>query len=589
MKQLKWLCALVLMALCLLGFACAEEATVTLPLEVELFCEGDLPVVGMTPRTYAASAAEDYLYEQLMGSAKSIDLKSYQMTYAELNAMLNDLLNRRPELFHVGKGSRVDLSGSNIDTAKVLRIRPAYKYTGAVLQEKRAIYNAGVQAIVDYARTAQSDVAKVLRINDYICAHYAYDDVYFLLNSPEEMFEYGMGMCQAYMLAFCAALNELDIPNLPVTSRAMNHIWNLVCLDGDWYHVDPTWNDPLDSCALRANHNNFLFSDEGFLANGHFEWSAAEKALNTQYDDMFWQKMYQAAPIVDNVIYYLDVTEDAKHPTIRSYDLDSGAYDEWFSFDAPGYSDHNVHAIWATRNRFFYAVDHKVYAVPRAGGTPEIVCELGSDEHVWAVFLEGDMLHLFAAQTPYADGSIYQMLLSEAHVILLTPSRLDLTVGETAQIAAEVIPDVHDGAEHIHWLSSDPAVVSVDDAGNVTAHAVGAVILTADFDGIVYENAVAVVHGSRVLRLPAQLAAIEAEAFRGMQAEEIVLKEGVAHIGAKAFADCPDLKLINLPASVVTIADNAFENVSGVTMLCASETGRAYAEGHGFICVMENE
>ena len=54
-------------------------------------------------------------------------------------------------------------------------------------------------------------------------------------------------------------LNKIGIQNYKISSK--NHIWNLVNLDGTWYHLDATWDDPV----VKDNkqyliHNYFLIS-----------------------------------------------------------------------------------------------------------------------------------------------------------------------------------------------------------------------------------------------------------------------------------------------------------------------------------------
>ena len=62
-----------------------------------------------------------------------------------------------------------------------------------------------------------------------------------------------------------------------------------------------------------------------------------------------------------------------------------------------------------------------------------------------------------------------------------------------------------------------------------------------------------------VLRLPAGLQIIEEEAFEGTASQVIIIPEGCTTIGARAFADCPELLYVVLPGSVTTVAENAFE------------------------------
>jgi transglutaminase/protease-like cytokinesis protein 3 len=53
----------------------------------------------------------------------------------------------------------------------------------------------------------------------------------------------GKSICGGYSDIMSIYLNTLGIQNYKVTSE--NHIWNLVNIDGAWYHLDVTWDDPI--------------------------------------------------------------------------------------------------------------------------------------------------------------------------------------------------------------------------------------------------------------------------------------------------------------------------------------------------------
>ena len=52
-------------------------------------------------------------------------------------------------------------------------------------------------------------------------------------------------ICGGYTDIISIYLHKLGIQNYKITSK--NHIWNLINLDGTWYHVDATWDDPVAS------------------------------------------------------------------------------------------------------------------------------------------------------------------------------------------------------------------------------------------------------------------------------------------------------------------------------------------------------
>ena len=79
------------------------------------------------------------------------------------------------------------------------------------------------------------------------------------------------------------------------------------------------------------------------------------------------------------------------------------------------------------------------------------------------------------------------------------------------------------------------------------------------------------------------LTAIEDEAFSGGAFTYVVLPDGAASIGRRAFADCPKLAYIYIPASVASIDENAFDGVEDLTIFGApGSAADEYAGLHGF-------
>lgn len=71
-------------------------------------------------------------------------------------------------------------------------------------------------------------------------------------------------VCQGYALAYKLLLRAAGIDAVYVGSNDMNHAWNMVKLDGAWYHVDVTWDDPDANFDTEPFHSYFMRSDNAF-------------------------------------------------------------------------------------------------------------------------------------------------------------------------------------------------------------------------------------------------------------------------------------------------------------------------------------
>ncbi|NLA33057.1 MAG: hypothetical protein GX864_03880, partial [Mollicutes bacterium] len=55
----------------------------------------------------------------------------------------------------------------------------------------------------------------------------------------------GKAICSGYADAMAIFLSEFNIPNFKVASET--HVWNAVYINNNWYHLDATWDDQIDS------------------------------------------------------------------------------------------------------------------------------------------------------------------------------------------------------------------------------------------------------------------------------------------------------------------------------------------------------
>ncbi len=242
------------------------------------------------------------IYSGLENSLSSINIEQYNLNSEAAFDVYFKLLKETPEFFYVA-------GTCNISTRNgiVVSIKPIYLMSGSQLSNAKQQYNTILSGIVNGVNAAWSDIEKVMYVNEYFTTNFRYDsslskyDTYTLFTEKT-------GVCQAYTLGFIAVMRELNIPVSYAESTDMNHIWNVVQVGGNWYHIDVTWNDPTADKPGRSSHTNFLLSDTGIQGTNHYNWESDYTCSSTKYDNYFWKKV--DAPFVNANGYWYYVSKD---------------------------------------------------------------------------------------------------------------------------------------------------------------------------------------------------------------------------------------------------------------------------------------
>ena len=106
---------------------------------------------------------------------------------------------------------------------------------------------------------------KIRAIHDYIIDHTEYDKLKYenknndtyKSNTAYGVLIEGYGTCNGYADAMEIFLDKMNIINYKISNE--EHIWNLVYLDGKWYHLDLTWDDPISDININRD-TYFLIS-----------------------------------------------------------------------------------------------------------------------------------------------------------------------------------------------------------------------------------------------------------------------------------------------------------------------------------------
>ncbi len=132
--------------------------------------------------------------------------------------------------------------------------------------------------IITEAKKKENTYEKVLYVHDYIVDHTDYDsETLDLIKNDENegllnastaygCLVKGKAICSGYSAAFQYLMEMLDIDCYRVSGTRVSesgpHQWNFLLLDGEYYYIDCTWDDPITSDGQkRKTYEYFLISD----------------------------------------------------------------------------------------------------------------------------------------------------------------------------------------------------------------------------------------------------------------------------------------------------------------------------------------
>lgn len=128
---------------------------------------------------------------------------------------------------------------------------------------------ADVQKGLDSKMT---DLDKVLYFHEYVVEQIYYKDTEAVAEHlGGATLAQGYGVCEGYAKALMLFLKSEQIPCELLAGGS--HAWVAVKLDGEWYHVDPTWDDT--TSASYGTHYFFIRNDDEFkntLTKKHAQW-----------------------------------------------------------------------------------------------------------------------------------------------------------------------------------------------------------------------------------------------------------------------------------------------------------------------------
>ena len=233
------------------------------------------------------SLEEESIYREILYSLKnlesSIDLSQYGSFNdgREMAKIYFKVVDDHPEFFFLGNS--VSWSGNSQE------IKLYFDYLYSTEETELRIKNFEIkvnQIIDDLIKPSMSQLEMELAFHDYILLNTAYqlgtitNESYTAYGVLME----GQGVCQGYAKAMQLLLNVVGIEAIYVSSAEMNHGWNIVMIDGERYHLDVTWDDPVPDVSGRLRYQYFNLSDEEMAKDHVWDTVAYPNCSNNQFN-----------------------------------------------------------------------------------------------------------------------------------------------------------------------------------------------------------------------------------------------------------------------------------------------------------------
>ena len=213
--------------------------------------------------TYDKDAFDARLVEAFKNYESSVDVSDIGITRDEAyNGGINTVINSHPEIIGIAGTSYYYSPSTNIVTKIVIT------YTSNAREEQQKL-DAAINELnsrVDISGMTDEEI--VLAYHEYLTSTVAYAYAAYLQGSLGGAHEYDMygalvnhsSVCQGYAETMFYLLKKAGLSCAIASSQNINHAWNIVKVNGKWYHVDATWDDPVWDMPGRSNHDYFLVS-----------------------------------------------------------------------------------------------------------------------------------------------------------------------------------------------------------------------------------------------------------------------------------------------------------------------------------------
>lgn len=180
------------------------------------------------------------IFDGVSDHTQTIDLHNMGLTDDDVQSAYWAFDYDNPQFFWLGNGYRYTTMANEVYSLSV-----DYSRTESQAEQIQPLFDKSAQEIIDKALAQDGLFDRVLVIHDTLTEMTSYN-----AKAPSYKSEadgplvHGEALCEGYAKAFMYLCQAVGIQCFCVAGYAgESHMWNMLQLDGEWYHMDVTWDD----------------------------------------------------------------------------------------------------------------------------------------------------------------------------------------------------------------------------------------------------------------------------------------------------------------------------------------------------------
>ena len=188
---------------------------------------------------------------------------------ADIKTVYRSVYYDSPDLFWMEGG----YSYAYNNYGNVTKVVPKYNALGSDIAGNRAAFESALSAALADMWSLPDATAKVKYAHDYLTSTIDYDYNAVYNQTAYSAVVNRKSVCAGYSRAFQYMMQKMDIRSgfiagtCVTSSGSGGHAWNIVELDGEFYAMDVTWDDPIGASAGKFYYNYFNVTDASIAAN----------------------------------------------------------------------------------------------------------------------------------------------------------------------------------------------------------------------------------------------------------------------------------------------------------------------------------